>query len=92
MYIYIHVHGGLLQADVQYLYFPNRTVIEKWMEETTNPMMLMQSAFPEAAGVPNTLRSNHACLTLMPPPQKNAYNLYYAYGGTHDKINTRGTL
>ena len=26
-----------------YLYFPNRTVIEKWMEETTNPMMFMQS-------------------------------------------------
>ena len=54
-----------------YLYFPDRTVIEKWMEETTNPMMFMQSAFSEAAGVPNTLRSNHACLTLMPtPPQK----------------------
>ena len=41
-----------------------------WVEETTNPMMFMQSAFPEAAGVPNTLRSNHACLTLMPPKIK----------------------
>ena len=56
-----------------YLYFPNRTVIEKWMEETTNPMRFMQSAFPEAAGVPNTLRSNHACLILMPPKNKKTY-------------------
>ena len=36
-------------------------------------MMFMQSAFPEAAGVPNTLRSNHACLTLMPPKKKKLY-------------------
>ena len=47
-------------------------MIEKWMEETTNPMMFMQSAFSEAATcrVPNTLRSNHACLMtlIMPPP------------------------
>ena len=35
-------HRGLLQADVPFFTFRTRTVIEKWMEETTNPMMLMQ--------------------------------------------------
>ena len=30
------------------------------------------NAFSEAAGVPNFLRSSHACLILMPPP-KNIY-------------------
>ena len=38
-----------------YLYFPDRTVIEKWMEETTNPMMLMQSMLS---------RKQLECLTL----------------------------
>ena len=39
-----------------YLYFPNRTVIEKWMEETTNPMMFMQ---------PTLSRKQHECPTLL---------------------------
>ena len=39
-----------------YLYFPNRTAIEKWMEETTNPMMFMQSMFSQ---------KQHECLTLL---------------------------
>ena len=64
---------GLLQADVPLL-SGYRTVIEKWMEETTNPMMFMQSMFfSEAARVPHTLHSSHACLILMPPPQIYIY-------------------
>ena len=46
----------------------------RWLKNgwrrTTNPMMFMQSAFSEAAGVPNTLRSNHACQILMPKKKK----------------------
>ena len=44
-------------------------------------MMFMQSAFSEAATcrVPNTLRSNHACLMtlIMPPPQKKILTQQY---------------
>ena len=47
-------HRGLYRPT--YLYFPNRTVIEKWMEETTNPMRFMQ---------PTLSRKQHECPTLL---------------------------
>ena len=55
-YMYSWCIDILCQADVYYLYFPNRTVIEKWMEETTNPMMFMQ---------PMLSRKQHECPTLL---------------------------
>ena len=56
----------------------NAYIHEKWMEETTNPMIFMQQSinvFSEAAGVPHTLRSSHACLILMPPRKKKMHTL-----------------
>ena len=34
------------------------------------------NVFSEAAGVPHTLRSNHACQILMPKKKKHTYSTY----------------